>query len=68
MQCEGAIRVKEKLGIRCLGEEIVYFNIIKAGTLAKTFEITSLELEKILKNKTNKYPVRIRSFFLKNLK
>jgi len=43
-QNTGAIRVKEKLGIRYIGEEIVDFSIIKSGTLAQVFEITKEEL------------------------
>jgi hypothetical protein len=39
----GAIRVKEKLGIRCLGEEVVDFGIIRPGTLAKVYELTREE-------------------------
>ena len=39
----GAIRVKEKLGIRCIGEERVDFGIIRTGTLAKVFELTRAE-------------------------
>jgi hypothetical protein len=41
----GAIRVKEKLGIRCIGEELIGFGIIKEGTQAKVFELTREELE-----------------------
>jgi hypothetical protein len=43
VQNVGAIRVKEKLGIRCIGEEVVDFGIIRAGTLAKVFEFTREE-------------------------
>jgi RimJ/RimL family protein N-acetyltransferase len=39
----GAIRVKEKLGIRFIGEEVVDFGIIRAGTLAKVYELTREE-------------------------
>jgi RimJ/RimL family protein N-acetyltransferase len=41
----GAIRVKEKLGIRNIGEEIIEFGIIKAGTRAKVFELTCEEMK-----------------------
>ena len=41
----GAIRVKEKLGIRYIGEEIIGFGIIKEGTKAKVFELTRDEIE-----------------------
>ena len=40
----GAIRVKEKLGIRCIGEEIIGFGIIKDGTIAKVFEWNESEI------------------------
>ncbi|MBC7692839.1 MAG: GNAT family N-acetyltransferase [Methylotenera sp.] len=39
----GAIRVKEKLGIPCIGEELIDFGIIRAGTRAKVFELLSGE-------------------------
>lgn len=39
----GAIRVKEKLGIRCIGEETVGFGILWDDTLAKVFELTRAE-------------------------
>jgi RimJ/RimL family protein N-acetyltransferase len=39
----GAIRVKEKLGIRCVGEETLDFDIIKKGTLGRIFELTRQE-------------------------
>lgn len=48
-QNAGAIRVKEKLGIRCIGEEVVGFGIVRDGTLAKVFELTAPELDFILK-------------------
>ena len=48
-QNTGAIRVKEKLGIRCIGEEVIGFSIIKDDTLAKVFELTSAEAEKLSK-------------------
>ena len=44
----GALRVKEKLGIRYVGEEIIDFSIIKAGTLAKVFELDCAESENLL--------------------
>lgn len=44
----GAIRVKEKLGIHCVGEEIVGFSIIKEGTLAKVFELRNSEMRRLL--------------------
>lgn len=43
IQNTGAIRVKEKLGIRYIGEEVIGFSIIKDGTIAKVFELTSAE-------------------------
>jgi RimJ/RimL family protein N-acetyltransferase len=43
-----AIRAKEKLGIRCIGEEIIDFGIIKDGTRAKVFEVTRPELERLI--------------------
>lgn len=39
VQNTSAIRVKEKLGIRCIGEETVGFGIIREGTRAKVFEL-----------------------------
>jgi RimJ/RimL family protein N-acetyltransferase len=42
-QNTGAIKVKEKLGIPYIGEEVIRFDIIKEGTLGKTFEITRQE-------------------------
>lgn len=44
IQNMGAIRVKEKLGIRLIGEEVIGFSIIKEGTRAKVFEWTRSEL------------------------
>ncbi len=41
----GAIRVKEKLGIRFVGDELVDFGVIRAGTPAKVFELTREEAE-----------------------
>lgn len=43
----GAVRVKEKLGIRYVGDEIVDFGVIKAGTLARVFELTREEAESL---------------------
>jgi RimJ/RimL family protein N-acetyltransferase len=45
VQNAGAIRVKEKLGIRCIGEEVVDFGILRAGTVAKVFELTREEAD-----------------------
>ncbi len=45
IQNAGPLRVKEKLGIRCVGEEVVDFGIYKAGTRTRVFEITALEAE-----------------------
>jgi RimJ/RimL family protein N-acetyltransferase len=42
----GAIRVKEKLGIREVGEEVISFSIVKDGTLARAFELTRAEVER----------------------
>ncbi len=42
-QNTGSIRVKEKLGIRYIGDETVGFGIVKDGTLAKVFELTREE-------------------------
>lgn len=42
-----AIRVKEQLGIRCIGEEIVGFGIIRDGTRARVFELTRSEAERL---------------------
>jgi RimJ/RimL family protein N-acetyltransferase len=39
----GAIRVKEKLGIRFIGEERVELGIIRSGTLARVYELTREE-------------------------
>jgi RimJ/RimL family protein N-acetyltransferase len=47
-QNKAAIKVKEKLGIRCIGEEIVGFGIIKEGTLAKVFELTKFEAKNLI--------------------
>jgi RimJ/RimL family protein N-acetyltransferase len=43
VQNVGALRVKEKLGIRCIGEELVDFGVIRAGTLARVYELTREE-------------------------
>mgnify|MGYP001584581062 CR=1 FL=1 len=47
-----AIRVKEKLGIRFVGEEIIDFGIVRAGTRAKVFELTKEEVDKKWEQKT----------------
>ena len=47
VQNTGAIRVKEKLGIRLIGEEVISYGIIKEDTLAKVFELTSDELSNL---------------------
>jgi hypothetical protein len=39
-----AIRVKEQLGIRCIGEEIVSFGMIQEGTRAKVFELCAISV------------------------
>lgn len=44
-QNAASIRIKEKLGIRYLGEETVGFGIVKEGTLAKVFEVTREEAD-----------------------
>lgn len=41
----GAIKVKEKLGIRCIGEEEINFGFIKEGTKAKVFELRREDLQ-----------------------
>lgn len=43
LQNAGAIRVKEKLGIRYVGEEVVDFGVMRAGTVAKVYELTRQE-------------------------
>jgi RimJ/RimL family protein N-acetyltransferase len=40
IQNVGAIRIKEKLGIPCIGEEIIEFGVYKTGTRSKVFELT----------------------------
>jgi RimJ/RimL family protein N-acetyltransferase len=45
VQNRGAIRVKEKLGIPCVGEEVVGFGIIRDGTSAKVFELKREDLD-----------------------
>ncbi len=42
-----AVRVKEDLDIRCIGEEIIDFGIIRDGTRAKVFELTRPEAERL---------------------
>lgn len=46
VQNTGALRVKEKLGIRCIGEEVIGFGIIKDGTVAKVFELRREEIRR----------------------
>jgi RimJ/RimL family protein N-acetyltransferase len=41
----GPIRVKEKLGIRQIGEEVIGFGITKDNTPAKVFELTREEID-----------------------
>ena len=41
----GAIRVKQKLGIRQIGEEVIGFGIIEDGTLASVFELICDEVD-----------------------
>lgn len=44
----GPNRVKEKIGIRCIGEETVQgFNIMKDGTRVKVYELTRAEAENL---------------------
>ena len=45
IQNTGAIRVKEKLGIREIGEETIELGIIRAGTKARVFEVTREEIQ-----------------------
>lgn len=42
-----SIRVKEKLGIRFLGEEVVSHGLVKEGTVAKVYEATREEIEEM---------------------
>jgi RimJ/RimL family protein N-acetyltransferase len=44
----GAIRVKEQLRIRYIGEEIISFGVIRDGTRAKVFELTRPEAERLI--------------------
>jgi RimJ/RimL family protein N-acetyltransferase len=44
VQNTSAIRVKEKLGIRTIGEELIGFGIVKDGTRARVFELMPDEL------------------------
>lgn len=48
IQNVAAIRVKEQLGVRCLGEEIVNFGIIQHGTRTKVFELNKTEAERLI--------------------
>jgi RimJ/RimL family protein N-acetyltransferase len=47
VQNSGAIKVKEKLGIRAIGNEVIGFGIIKDGTVATVYELTRDEAEKL---------------------
>lgn len=47
LQNVGAIRTKEKLGIRSIGEETIGFGIIREGTLARVFELTREEASRL---------------------
>lgn len=47
-QNTASIRVKEKLRMRCLGEEEIGHGLVKAGTIAKVFEITREELAALI--------------------
>jgi RimJ/RimL family protein N-acetyltransferase len=48
IQNTAAIRVKEQLGIRYIGEEIIRFGVIRDGTRAKVFELTRPEAERLI--------------------
>lgn len=48
IQNVGAIRVKEELGIRYIGEEIINIGVIRDGTRAKVFELTRPEKERLI--------------------
>lgn len=47
IQNVAAIRVKEELGIRYIGEEIISFGVIRDGTRAKVFELARPEAERL---------------------
>lgn len=47
-QNRGALRVKEKLGIRRIGEETIGFGIIRDGTRAEVFEWSKQEIDATL--------------------
>lgn len=49
-QNTAAIRVKQKIGIRLIGEELIGFGIIKDGTHAKVFELTREEAKELFPN------------------
>lgn len=49
IQNTGSIRVKQKLGIREVGEETIGFGIVKEGTHARVFELLPQELETLLR-------------------
>ncbi|MES2854526.1 MAG: GNAT family N-acetyltransferase [Bdellovibrionota bacterium] len=51
-QNAGALRVKEKLGIRVIGEEAIGFGIVRDGTIATVFELTRDENDALLDKKT----------------
>jgi hypothetical protein len=48
-QNTSSIRVKDKLGIRFIGEEIVEFGILKAGTRARVYELTRDEADLLMR-------------------
>jgi hypothetical protein len=48
IQNAAAIRVKEQLGIRCIGEETIDFGIVRDGTKANVFELTRPEAERFV--------------------
>jgi RimJ/RimL family protein N-acetyltransferase len=52
-QNTGALRVKEKLGIKKTGEEKIGFGIIKDGTDASVFEWTRFEIQEFFKETSN---------------
>lgn len=49
IQNTGSIRVKQKLGIREVDEEIINFGVVKEGTRARVFELLPGELEFLLR-------------------
>ncbi|MGE4133341.1 MAG: GNAT family N-acetyltransferase [Bdellovibrionales bacterium] len=54
-QNTASIRVKEKLGMRFIGEEEIGHGLVKAGTIAKVFEVTRDELAEMFANRV-KFP------------